>query len=467
MTISPTNTRAGGALRKLAARWADVSPAASAMPVRIRAAIEAQQDDSERLAGWIQLGIVLFFAALYSLAPKTYDGDLMYPPVTIALSGFVAAALVRLAVAHLARAPGWFVAGMILVDVALLLALVWSFHMQYSQPPAFSLKAPTMLYLFIFIALRTLRFQARYVLLAGGASAAGWMALASWAVFADPGMVTRDYVHYLTANAVLIGAEIDKVIAILVVTGVLALAIVRARRLLVVAIVEASAVRELSRFFAPEIASRIAGAEHRLRPGQGEAREASVLTVDIRGFTGLSRTLAPSELIALLVEYQARIVPAIRKHGGSIDKFLGDGILATFGGSQFSPTHAADALRALDALVDESDAWNAERRQAGQQPVKLGAAAASGRMVFGAVGDESRLEYTVIGEPVNLAAKLEKHTKAIGARAAVAGQTYELALAQGYAARQVPEHIAGALVEGIEAPADIVVLAWQDGSGNP
>ncbi|MCK4866693.1 MAG: adenylate/guanylate cyclase domain-containing protein, partial [Alphaproteobacteria bacterium] len=320
------------------------------VPSRIQAVIAQQQDASERLTAWIQFGIVLFFAVLYSVAPKTYTGDLMYPPVTMALAAFVAAAVLRLVVAHRGRAPGWFVGGLIVVDMTLLLLLIWSFHIQYEQPPAFSLKAPTLLYVFIFIALRTLRFEVRYVILAGGTAAVGWMILASWAVFADPGMVTRDYVYYLTANAVLIGAEIDKVITILVVTGVLSLALARARRLLVQSVVEAAAARDLSRFFAPGIANRITGAEHQVLPGHGEAREASILTVDIRGFTQLSKTLPPSDLIGVLVEYQSRMIPAIQKHGGSIDKFLGDGILATFGAVLPSETHAADALRALEAV---------------------------------------------------------------------------------------------------------------------
>lgn len=239
--------------------WTRSKSVGEAVPARIRAAIERQQDDSERLTAWIQLGIVLFFALLYWVAPKTYSGNLMFPPVTFALAGFMAAALLRLIVAHRGRAPGWFVGGLIVVDISLLLLLIWSFHIQYQQPPAFFLKAPTLLNVFIFIALRALRFEALYVILAGCTAAVGWLILASWVVFTDPGMVTRDYVHYLTANAVLIGAEIDKVIAILVVTAVLSLAILRARRLLVTAIVEAAAAQDLSRFFAPEIAHRITG----------------------------------------------------------------------------------------------------------------------------------------------------------------------------------------------------------------
>ncbi len=429
------------------------------VPSRIHAVIAQQQDASERLTAWIQFGIVLFFAVLYSVAPKTYTGDLMYPPVTMALAAFVAAAGLRLVVAHRGRAPGWFVGGLIVVDMTLLLLLIWSFHIQYEQPPAFSLKAPTLLYVFIFIALRTLRFEVRYVILAGGTAAVGWMILASWAVFADPGMVTRDYVYYLTANAVLIGAEIDKVITILVVTGVLSLALARARRLLVQSVVEAAAARDLSRFFAPGIANRITGAEHQVLPGHGEAREASILTVDIRGFTQLSKTLPPSDLIGVLVEYQSRMIPAIQKHGGSIDKFLGDGILATFGAVLPSETHAADALRALEAVIAAADEWSRDRVDAGATPLVLGAAVVAGDVVFGAVGDESRLEYTVIGDAVNFAAKLEKHNKAIGARATAPCETYDLAVSQGYRPAKEPDRLPSVEIGGAEGTVEVAVVS--------
>lgn len=438
--------------------WTGLGAMGDGVPPRIRAVIAQQQDASERMTAWIQLGIVLFFAALYSVAPKTYTGNLMYPPVTMALAAFVAAAVLRLIVAHRGRAPGWFVGGLIVADMTLLLLLIWSFHIQYEQPPAFSLKAPTLLYVFIFVALRTLRFEVRYVILAGGTAAVGWMILASWAVFADPGMVTRDYVHYLTANAVLIGAEIDKIITILVVTGVLSLALARARRLLVQSVVEAAAARDLSRFFAPGIATRITGAEHQVLPGHGEAREASILTVDIRGFTQLAKTLPPSDLIGVLVEYQSRMIPAIQKHGGSIDKFLGDGILATFGAVLPSETHAADALRALEAVIAAADEWSRDRVDAGATPLVLGAAVVAGDVVFGAVGDESRLEYTVIGDAVNFAAKLEKHNKAIGARATAPGETYDLAVSQGYHPAQQPDRLPSVEIGGAEGTVEVVVL---------
>src|SRR5258707_7959874 len=138
----------------------------------------------------------------------------------------------------------------------------------------------------------------------------------------------------MTSNGVLVGAEVEKILAILAVTAILALAILRAKRLLVRWVVDSTAAGDLSRFFAPEIADRIRGSDEPLIAGQGEAREAAILNVDIRGFTKLSTQLSPGALMTVLAEYQSHLVPVIQAHGGSIDKFLGDRIMATFGCTQ-------------------------------------------------------------------------------------------------------------------------------------
>ena len=133
----------------------------------------------------------------------------------------------------------------------MLLAMIWSFHLQYMQPASFFLKAPTVLYIFIFVALRTLRFEIRFILIAGGVAALGWMIMVIYVITVVPGdtMITRDYITYLTSNSILLGAEIDKIIAILVVTAILVMATSRARGLLVQSVAETTAARELSRFF--------------------------------------------------------------------------------------------------------------------------------------------------------------------------------------------------------------------------
>ncbi|MEJ2122343.1 MAG: adenylate/guanylate cyclase domain-containing protein, partial [Alphaproteobacteria bacterium] len=348
----------------------------------------------------------------------------------------------------------------VVADMGLLLGLIWSFHIQYNQPPSFYLKAPTLLYVFIFIALRALRFEARYVLIAGFVSALGWGFLIAYVVYSQPEdpMITRNYITYLTSNSILLGAEFDKIVSILVVTGILALAIWRARRLLVRAVVEQAAARDLSRFFAPEIAERIKAADHEIRAGEGEARDAAILTTDIRGFTKFAEAAPAREVIALLTEYQARIVPVIRRNGGSVDKFLGDGILATFGAAVPSETYAADALRAADEVIVAADAWAAEREADGKPPIIVSVSVTTGRVVFGAIGDEERLEYTVIGDPVNLAAKLDKHSKVEKCRGLTTVETLTRAEAQGYVPPTERKVRPRRTVEGVATPVDLVPL---------
>ena len=103
--------------------------------------------------------------------------------------------------------------------------------------------------------------------------------------------------------------------------------------------------------------------------------------------------------------------------------------------------------------------WRAAKQAAGIACPAVNGAAASGRILFGAVGDETRLEYTVIGEAVNLSAKLEQHNKVLGVRALTDAATYERALAQGYAPGQAARRVSAAEVAGLGQPVDLVVLA--------
>ena len=203
-------------------------------------------------------------------------------------------------------------------------------------------------------------------------------------------------------------------ISIALVTLILALVIVRARRLLVRSVSEGAAAESLSRFFDPDVARRIRGAEHEISAGIGEVREAAILFCDVRGFTNIASAMRPAAVMRLLSEYQTRMDAVIERSGGSIDKFLGDGIMATFGAVSPNERFAADALRAMTELCTVADGWNAERAAAGEVPLDIRFSVATGAVVVGAVGDGTRLEYTVLGAPVNLAAKLEKHTKVEG-----------------------------------------------------
>ncbi len=258
-------------LRAPAVRW--YSPA-SRLPARVRERIRTQEERSEILVGWIQLAFIVGMAVVYTIAPKKFTGDAPFAPVPWVLAAYFIFTLLRLGLAHARRLPRWFVYVSIVVDMALLLGLIFSFHIQYAQPPSFYLKSPTLMYVFVLIALRALNFEARYIVTAGLVAAFGWLLMVLYVVTIDPrdSMVTRDYITYLTSNSVLVGAEVDKIISILVFTIVLALASKRTARLLEFAAVESASNQELARFVPNEVVTQIKTAERDRHCGTGRDR---------------------------------------------------------------------------------------------------------------------------------------------------------------------------------------------------
>jgi len=432
------------------------------LPPAVRARITVLQDNSEKLIGWSQLAIVILFGVLYGLSRQTVPmGTAIWLLTPAAIGVYFIATVIRLVMAYRIRMGFWLLAGSIVIDMALLYGLIWSFHLQYMQPASFYLKAPTQQYVYIFIALRALRFEVRYVVLAGIAAALGWLALVGYVVFADPHdpMITRNYVQYLTSNSVLLGAEIDKIITISAFTTILAFAIHGARRLMTQAVTGSHAQENLSRFFAPEIARHISREGAAISAGEGEARDAAILNLDVRGFTALASSASPQEVMGVLADYQRRMVPIIQRHGGAIDKFLGDGIMATFGATKPLADYAARAMAALEEWMATAAAWTEEQAALGRSSLAVNGALASGRIVAGAVGDATRLEYTVIGDAVNLSAKLEKHNKVQGCRALALKETYDAALAQGYQPQAQHRVLGGVSVGGVALPVDLVTVA--------
>lgn len=428
------------------------------LPDRVRTAIAAQEDRAEILIGWVQAGLLVTFAVLYALSPKPVN-ETAFQPVGVFLAVYGAFTGARLWLAHRRRLPNLLVDASIVVDMALLMGLIWSFHHQYDQPPSFYLKAPTLLYVFIFIALRALRFEPRFILASGIAAAVGWGALVFYAVKDDltREMITRDYVEYLTANKILLGAEFDKMISIVTVAIILTVAVSRARALLIAAVRETQAADDLKRFFDPAVASTITGAAQVFTPGQGEVRHAAILMVDIRGFTRRAGDIPPEATIALLTQYQERVVPAIHGAGGTIDKFLGDGVMATFGAVEPSETGSADALRALEAVLAAGAEWQAALAAAGDpDPPRVNAAVACGPIVAGTVGWGDRLEFTVIGDAVNLAAKLEGANKGLATAGLAPQSTWDRAVAQGFVPSAGTQPLPAAAVPGVSKPLDLV-----------
>ena len=164
----------------------------------------------------------------------------------------------------------------------------------------------------------------------------------------------------------------------------------------------------LDKNVSPEIASRL------LREGSalgGEEREVTVLFADLRGFTTLSEKLAAPELIALLNRYLDRMSGEVERHGGVIDKFIGDAIMALFGAPVSQSDSADRALAAALAMERALVGLNHELAAEGRPPLALGIGINTARVVAGNIGSHRRLNYSVIGDGVNVAARLQSLTR--------------------------------------------------------
>ncbi len=422
---------------------------------RVRDVIVKTEQESEIFISFLQLGFVAFLGILYFLAPKGHMGNVPIRPVPLVLLVYMPIVLTRLVLA-LRRALNPFLLNLsVVVDMAMICVLIWTFFIQYQQPAGFYLKAPSAMYLFIFIALRSLRYDWRYVLMAGVTASIGWAILTVYAIYSGSG-ITGDFVEYVTGTTVLIGAQVDRIIALLALSAILAVSVQRSGVVLQRAAAEGTAREDLSRYFSPNVVERILEADGGLKPGDGETNIAAVIMIDLRGFSKWAASIEPSEVMTVLAEYQAEIVPIVLKNNGSIDKFMGDGVLAHFGALSQTETYAFDALSAAEQIHDALEAWSDRRRARGLHAFEFGMGIAGGRLIFGAVGERDRLEFTVIGAPVNLAAKLEKHTKRVRTHVLSTAHTYQVAVNQGFEPRLDFRILTGESVDGIAEAVDLV-----------
>jgi len=428
-------------------------------PARVREEIARSQRESEVWVGGAQVAVIVLAAMAYAITPRGFSPDA--PIAALPLGLFALLLLISL--------RGWFawsdqltrpvLAASVIAEMSVLLALLWGFAPQYETTLAIALKNALFAAIFVLIALRALRFESIWVWLSGLTAAAGWTLLAWFAARqAGPGGATMDFVVSATTGRFSASDESIRVAAILIVTALLATALARARLTLARAVQASQSADALSRFFDTEVADQITATDLAPMAGQSVSRNAAIMFTDLRGFTKASATLASNELIALIGEYQNVVLPVVRAHGGNIDKFMGDGILASFGAVNASDTYAADALQCIDAVLAASRAWADDRRRRSLPALGIGIGVAHGPLVFGIIGVDQRLEYTVIGETVNLAAKLEKHNKAENAAACAQASLIELARQQSSRAYSSAFEVRRACaVGGVGEPLDIAV----------
>ncbi|MFN4089322.1 MAG: adenylate/guanylate cyclase domain-containing protein [Alphaproteobacteria bacterium] len=351
----------------------------------------------------------------------------------VALNGFAHYALRRRS-----RAP--IIAYVtVLIDVALMGAAMfgWTKFGSPYLPPQMALRDGLSVYFYIVIALTAFSYAPALTLWAGVCSAAAWVAGGVWlAGLPDTLIVTDDLLPdvaaYLSVRLDPFYVDLYRVgqdaVILLVVAAIMTVAVARSRLLV---IRQAAAARDrasLARYFAPGTVARLTGGQQMLHD-YGASRVA-VLFADVVGFTRMTEGASPTTVIALLRGLHARLETVVFEHEGTLDKFLGDGVMATFGTPEPGPRDAANAIAAGRAMLETVEAWNVERALAGEPPVRLSVGIHYGDAVLGNIGSDRRLEFAVLGDVVNVASRLETMTRELGCSLAASDEAVSAARGQ-------------------------------------
>ena len=185
--------------------------------------------------------------------------------------------------------------------------------------------------------------------------------------------------------------------------------------------------RAFGLYLAPAMVDRLAEAPGELKLG-GEERELSILFCDIRGFTTLSEGLDPVELTTLLNDFLTPMTRALMDRGATIDKYMGDAIMAFWNAPLDQPDHAARAVAGMLEMQTALDELNARNRAAGKREIAIGVGLNTGPCCVGNLGSEQRFNYSAIGDAVNVASRIEGLTKQYGLTNLAAAETVAQAM---------------------------------------
>ena len=291
-------------------------------------------------------------------------------------------------------------------------------------PTAMIYRFETFPYFFIILALATLAYSWLTILSIGVACALIWFVsvlgvalfgttdpeLGSTvaAAFADmPGVR-----HLVDPNSVIWPIRAQEIVIFFLVSAILALRGQRSTDLLIRQAGIAAERANLSRYFPPSLVDELASSSGDV--GSVRSQEVAVLFADIVGFTELAERENPETVIRILRSCHAVIEEAIFSNGGTLDKYLGDGVMATFGTPRVSPADCANALAAASDIVEGIAAGNAALAKSGLPQLRISVGVHFGPAIIGNIGSERRLEFATLGDTVNVASRLEAATRSLG-----------------------------------------------------
>ncbi len=185
----------------------------------------------------------------------------------------------------------------------------------------------------------------------------------------------------------------------------------------------------LSRHFPPRIVDQMADQDEPL--GAVRSQSVAIMFADIVGFTRFAESHSPEEVVGTLREFHHRLEDAVFSNRGTLDKFLGDGIMATFGTPETRPEDALNALLCAKSMLEAIDQWNGERALSGEPPIRLSIGIHFGEVILGDIGSERHLEFAAIGDTVNVASRLEALTRDLDVRLIVSDELVKEVRAHG------------------------------------
>ncbi len=352
---------------------------------------------------FVALGLmVVFFLAVGE--PPAEIADFLRKQWIFAILSMVSYLLLGVFSLWLARSGRfrrWMVWPVVTLDCLFMLVNAWVGLENVSMPGALTFLLPPTWLVPVVLAFAVLRFnpylQAYCVaLIVGGL---GYLSFVS-DVTVSPEIANR------LKHLVSVPPNIVRLTMILLAGVVLVVAAAALRDLLHRALIETEKRLLLTRYLPARLANRVQG-ENLDDMRQEQRQDMGVMFVDIRGFTSWAEGRDPAEVGGFVTEYRIRVQKAARETGGMVDKFIGDGAMLLFDG-EGAPHRALDCARRLS---DEMHDWSDARLKDGRSAVHVGIGLHWGEVFSGVVGDEDRLEYTALGDTVNIAARLEQMTK--------------------------------------------------------